>query len=257
MNISRIVTLVRRDYLMFIKSKWRWMEFFYFPITSLIMWGIFTLWTREFASVAGRVALVVNVFWSYAYVVQSTINLSINEDAWHGEIHHLFITGIGKWEYLFARIVFGVLVSFANLIIMILIMHFLFLNISSIVFPIILFCISTAFISVALAILITGLIFMLGRDFTWLAWSALQFFILLSFPLAPLEIFPYNIQTIAKVMPYGNLFQSIRNLVMYKPWVEYLRSSVLLGFVYLVISLFLYDFGFDFSRKTGKFAKMF
>jgi len=33
--------------------------------------------------------------------------------------------------------------------------------------------------------------------------------------------------------------------------------SILVAFSYLIISIFLYKFGFDYSRKSGKFAKMF
>jgi ABC-type polysaccharide/polyol phosphate export permease len=218
---------------------------------------MFALWTGKFASIAGTVALVVNVFWSYAYIVQSTINLSISEDAWYREAHHIFVTGIGKWEYLLARILFSLLISIGNLVLMLIITHLLFFNLSSILSPIILFTFLTAVISVSLAILIAGLIFILGRDFTWLAWSALQFFILLSFPLSPLEILPTTFQTIAKTMPYGELFEGVRNVLFNKPWIENMFSACLIAVAYFVIGLAVYKFGFDYSRKSGKFAKMF
>jgi ABC-type polysaccharide/polyol phosphate export permease len=257
MKFYRIAALVARDYKIFLKSRWRWLEFFYFPITSLIIWGLFAIWTGEFASIAGIVALVINVFWSYAYIVQSTVNLSINEDAWHGEAHHLFISGIGKWEYLFARIIFSLLISSVNLLIMIVVTHFFFFNLFNLFFHVILLSSLTAIISITLAIFIAGLIFMLGRDFSWLAWSALQFFILFSFPLSPLEILPPSLQAIAKIMPYGELFEGTRNLLLNKPWVENIISTSFVALIYLIIGCAVYKFGFDYSRKTGKFAKMF
>lgn len=129
-------------------------------------------------------------FGGYAYIIQSTINLSINEDIWHKEIHHLFVSGLGKWEYLLGRILFSLLISLPNLLFMLIVAHFPFFNLSQIIFPIIFFLILTAVLSIGLAIFITGLIFMFGRDYTWLAWFALQFFILLSFPFIPLENLP-------------------------------------------------------------------
>jgi hypothetical protein len=257
MKFSRIKALVYRDYLVFVKSKWRWLEFFYFPITSLIIWGLFTLWTSEFAGVAGKIALTINVFWSYAYVVQSTINLSINEDSWHSEAHHIFITGIGKWEYLTEKTIFSLLMSFINLILMFSVMHFFFINISETIFQISIFILLTTFISVSLASFIAGLYFMLGRDYSWLAWSTLQFFILLSFPLSPLDFLPHPLQLTARLMPYGNLFESIRNLLLGKPYLEETKLSFFVGLGYLTAGLLIYNFGFDHSRKTGKFAKMF
>lgn len=257
MKFFRINALIQRDYKIFLMSRWRWLEFFYFPITSLIIWGLFALWTGEFASAAGSVALVINVFWSYAYIVQSTINLSMSEDAWHKETHHLFITGIGKWEYLFARIIFGLLISIINLALMLIITHLLFLNLSNIFFQVIFFSLLSAILSISLAIFIAGLIFILGRDFAWLAWSALQFFILLSFPLSPLEILPAPLQTIAKFMPYGEFFEGVRNLLFNKPWIGNIISASFLAIIYFGIGLAIYRFGFDYSRKSGKFAKMF
>jgi len=257
MKLKRIKTLIYRDYLIFLKSKYRWLEFFYFPITSLIIWGGFALWTKEFASLAGRIALVVNVFWSYAYVVQSTTNLSINEDAWHSEIHHIFISGIGKWEYIISKTLFGLFISLANLFAMLFVMHFLFFQISHMILEIFMLSLLTAFISISLALLIAGLFFTLGRDYAWLSWSVLQFFILLSFPLSPLEMLPPSLQAIAKLMPYAYLFQAIRNLIFNKPFLENFILSFELGIFYLVIGALVYKFGFDFSRKSGKFAKMF
>jgi hypothetical protein len=257
MNLSRIATMIYRDYLIFIKSKWRWLEFFYFPITSVIIWGFFAIWTGSFASIAGKLVLVINVFWSYAYIVQSTINLSINEDGWHGEIHHIFLTGMGKWEYLLARIIFSLLISLANLLFILFIAHLFFFDITSIISQVIILLILTAFASVTLAILIAGLYFTLGRTYSWLAWSSLQFFVLLSFPLSPLEILPHQFQIVARLMPYGSLFQAVRNVLFGKPYMQDVKLSLLVNFIYFVISIFAYKFGFDYSRKSGKFAKMF
>jgi hypothetical protein len=257
MKLSRIKALVYRDYLIFIKSRWRWLELFYFPITSIIIWGFFAIWTGEFASEAGKLALVINVFWSYAYIVQSTINLSINEDAWHSEAHHVFITGIGKWEYLLGRIIFSLLISSLNLIFMLLVVHLFFFNIANMILQMSVLFTLTAFTSVVLAIFIAGLYFILGRDYAWLAWASLQFFILFSFPLSPLEILPYQLQVVARAMPYGNLFQGVRNILLGKDFLQEVNLSILVAFFYLLISIFLYKFGFDYSRKSGKFAKMF
>ncbi|MFH8109345.1 MAG: hypothetical protein QXX07_00780 [Candidatus Aenigmatarchaeota archaeon] len=257
MKFSRLKALVYRDYLIFIKSRWRWLELFYFPITSIIIWGLFAIWTGEFASEAGKIVLVINVFWSYAYVVQSTINLSINEDAWHSEAHHIFITGVGKWEYLLGRIIFSLLISSLNLFFMLLVTNLFFFNLAQISLELIPFIVLTVFLSVTLAILIAGLYFILGRDYAWLAWASLQFFILLSFPLSPLKILPYQAQVLARIMPYGNLFESLRNLLLSKPYFQEMVFSVVVGLIYFFISILTYKFGFDYSRKTGKFAKMF
>ena len=218
MKFKRIKALIWRDYLVFFQSKWRFLEVFYFPITSIIIWGFFALWTGETQNLAGKIALTINIFWSYAYVVQSTINLAINEDAWHNEVHHLYITGIGKWEYLLSKIIFGLLLSLANLLLIILISHFFFLNISKILIEVLLISFLTAFISIGIATLIAGLFFALGKEYAWFSWTLLQFFVLFSFPLFPLESLPSFLQKVAIIMPFGNIFEAGRNILLAKEW---------------------------------------
>jgi len=67
--------------LIFIRSKWKVVEFFYFPITTIVIWGLFAMYTKGFAVETGLMVLGINIFWSYSFISQSTINLQMCEDS--------------------------------------------------------------------------------------------------------------------------------------------------------------------------------
>ena len=257
MRARVIKGMVWRDCKIFLASRWRWIEFFYFPVTSLIIWGLFALWMRELTSVAGTVALIVNIFWSYSYVVQSTINLSMNEDAWSGSGALLISSGVTKFEYFFSRVLFGLLISAINLAIMLSVTQLLFFNVAECLHAVMLLAALAAIISVAISGMIAGLIFLLGAGYDWLAWSALQFFVLLSSPLAPLDVLPLEFQRVASIMPYTYLFCAVRSLALGAEWQAYLPRILLDAVAYSITGMLVYSFGFERSRKSGKLAKMF
>ncbi|MBC7189072.1 hypothetical protein H5U35_02495, partial [Candidatus Aerophobetes bacterium] len=97
MRWYKISALIFRDFVIFTRSQWRLVEFFYFPITTVIIWGFFALFAREFAKEAGLMILLVSVFWSYSYICQSTINLQMNEDIWSGSLKQVLSSGISEF----------------------------------------------------------------------------------------------------------------------------------------------------------------
>ena len=108
-NFQRLSALVYRDLLLHTRMKWRIAEILYFPITTIIIWGLFALYSKTIAIEAGMVVLSVNVFWQFAYLAQSTANMSIMDDTWSGSFRQLMLSGITEVEYISAR-----LISFYN-----------------------------------------------------------------------------------------------------------------------------------------------
>jgi ABC-type polysaccharide/polyol phosphate export permease len=254
----KISALLWRDYKEFLKSRWRWLQFFYFPITSLIIWGFFAIWTRELASTVGMMALSVNIFWSWSYLVQSTINLTLNEDMWHETGSEILATGMTKWEFGGARILFSVLVSILNLTLILTIAQTLgFLNVLNFLTELLTLAAIALTTSIGLALLIAGLIFLLGRSYAWLAWSALQFFVLFSSPLSPPHILPQAVQKVTHIMPYTALFEGVRRVSVGGDWLGWARSSFLISLVYLAVGIAAYHLCFERARRSGALAKMF
>ena len=75
MRLNKILALLYHDALVFSRVKWRLAETFYFPITSIIIWGFFAVYMRSFALEAGLMVLALNVFWNFSYIAQSHTNM--------------------------------------------------------------------------------------------------------------------------------------------------------------------------------------
>src|SRR3989338_2181146 len=215
MRWYKVKALMVRDFLILRRSKWRFLQLFYFPLTTIIIWGLFALFSKAFALEAGLIVLAINIFWSFSLQSQSGINNMVNEDVWSGSLKQVLTTGISESEYVFARILTSMITSFAILLAMILMSVYWFgLTIITANIPLtLLFTTSTLIASVGLAIVITACFVYLGREYSFLAWTALQMFILLSAPFYPVDIFPEPFKTIAYGMPFTGLFSGIRELI--------------------------------------------
>ena len=203
---QKIKALMYRDFRIFARSKWRFFQFFYFPITTVIIWGLFALFTRDFSPETGLMVLAVNVFWSFSYLAQSTGNMNINEDHWSGSFRQVMSSGFTEFEYVFARIVSATSISIVIMILMLLTALGFGLTILFTQAGItLLLTVISLLGSISLTIIVAALILIFGREYAFLAWTILQLFILLSAPLYPIAILPEALKYIAFVMPFTNV----------------------------------------------------
>ena len=103
---SRVYALITYDFTINFESKWHLVEMFYFPITSLVLWGLFAKYAGGeggFAEEAAYAILIVQIFWSFSSLSQSTITSHMMEDIWSGGIRELLITPLKPHEFLLAR----------------------------------------------------------------------------------------------------------------------------------------------------------
>ena len=80
---SRVYALITYDFTINFESKWHLVEMFYFPITSLVLWGLFAKYAggeAGFAEEAAYAILIVQIFWSFSSLSQSTITSHMMED---------------------------------------------------------------------------------------------------------------------------------------------------------------------------------
>lgn len=258
MKINRILALIYYDILVFSRAQWRVVEMFYFPVTTVIMWGLFSVYMKSFAMEAGLIVLVLNIFWNFAVVAQSNTNMQIMDDSWSGSIKQLLISGIKESEYIAARVVSTTAISIALLSLLLATSYYLFdmkiifeqIGISSLLF------LSTLISSIAMSVLIAAFIITAGKEYGFLSWSLLQIFILLSAPFYPITVFPQWLQNVAALMPYTATFQGARALVSAGVVDNgILIHGLLISSAYLVLSLPVYFYAFKRARKTGYLVK--
>ncbi|MBL7206604.1 MAG: ABC transporter permease [Candidatus Aenigmarchaeota archaeon] len=257
MKWHKISALMQRDYLVVKRSKWRLIEIFYFPITTIIIWGIFALYSAQFAAEAGLIILAVNVFWAFSIQSQQHVNLQMNEDVWSGSLKQILSSGISEFEYLVARVITSISISF--LIVSILLALSLLFGLSFILtntVETLIILVGVFIASIGLSILTAGLITFFGREYTFLAWTVLQMFILFSAPFFPVEMLG-PLQPIAWIMPYTRMFAAIRDLVTLGSTNFYmLYESLGIAIVYIFAALPFYKYAFKRARRTGKLIEM-
>jgi ABC-2 type transport system permease protein len=258
MRWYKITAFMYRDYKVLIRSKWKFMEFFYFPITTVLIWGLFSVYSMSFGMEAGLMVLVVNVFWSFSYICQSSVNLFMSEDSWSGSLKQLIASGVSEFEYISARIISGSILSFFIMGIMLFISYFFgFQMVATHPGVILSLVLTTYLVSMALAIFVAGIIIFFGRSYTFLSWSALQAFILLSAPFFPVEILPIPFQIVALFMPYTRIFTALRIMVETGTFSALiLYEAFLVGIAYLLFSLPMYYYAFKRARRTGELVRM-
>ena len=255
----KLKSLMFRDFRIFRRSKWRFVQFFYFPITTVMIWGLFALFTRDFSPETGLMVLAVNVFWSFAYLAQSTTNMMVNEDHWSGSFRQVMSSGYTAFEYITARIISSTFIAVLVMVIMLVTAISFGLTI---LFeqPNLVFMLSaiTLLGSIALSLIVASLILLFGREYSFLAWTILQIFILLSAPLYPVNILPEVLKYIAYVMPFTNVFVGVREMITtgaISPLVLITGSVVVVA--YFLISIPMYHYAFKRAQKTGMLARMF
>ncbi|MFH1063660.1 MAG: hypothetical protein V1729_01115 [Candidatus Woesearchaeota archaeon] len=255
MRIGKILAIMYRDSICLRRIKFRLMDIIYFPLTTLIIWGLFAVYSRELAAEAGLIVLIINIFWNFAHVSQTTSNILMMEDVWSGSFKQVLLCGVSEFEYMIARILSSTIAS--TFVIMMMTSLSLLFGINFFSVPTFLLILITLIGSLALSVIIAAFVIFAGREYGFLVFSASQLFIMLSAPFFPKEIFPKAILYLSYVMPFTAVFEAARifsttgivhsNLIWW-------GAAVAIG--YFIISWPLYYLSFRRARKTGMLARM-
>lgn len=170
MRWYKIIALMYADLLLVKNSKWRIMEYLYFPITTIIIYGLFAVFMKSYAIEAGLVVFIVNIMWAFAQLAQMHVNMTMNEDSWSGSLKQIIVTGVGDFEYIAARIFSSIIVSIAVLVLIIGISvtaFDLFIIIQQWQFFAVLFT-ATLIASIGLSVFVAGAMIALGREYNFL-----------------------------------------------------------------------------------------
>lgn len=246
------------DFLLVRNSKWRIVEYLYFPITTVIIYGLFSVFVSGYAAEAGLMVFIVNILWSFALLAQSHVNMSMNEDSWSGSLKQIMTSGVTDIEYITARIISSIVLSLPVLVLLV--------GMSIALFNTDLFItqwqafayitISTLVASIGLSVFIAGAMIALGREYGFLAWTALQAFILFSAPFYPASLFPESIRPLVNVMPYTNVFESTRGLISGLDVTAGMNAAMIVALAYLVVPLVFYKYIFAEGKKRGWLTRL-
>lgn len=257
MNLNNILAIMWNDFKVVRRVKWRLIEITYFPITTILIWGLFAIYSRQYATEAGLIVLIVNLFWSFSELAQQQANILIMEDLWTLSIKHILVSGISVFEYIIAKILTSAIVAVAITTVLLIIANAfgapLLNNLG--------YVISLAGIallgSISLAIIVAGTVILAGREYGFLSWSSLHLFVFLSAPFFPAGVFPSSIRWITEIMPFTYVFQGARALATQAIMPSGLLShAFIVALAYFVLSWPFYAWAVRRAKKTGTLARM-
>lgn len=257
MRLNNIAAVVKNDVQVIRSVKLRLLEITYFPLATVLIWGLFSLYSRQYAPQAGLIVLIANLFWTFSQLAQQQANILIMEDLWTLSIKHVFVAGVTEVEYILAKLFTSTVIAVTVTAVLIVIANAfgapMFANL-----PTVAFLAGTALLgSLALAVMIAGTVMMLGREYAFLSWSSLHFFILFSGPFYSTTVFPSGIRWISELMPFTSVFEGARALATGAPVTSALLTHALIvALAYFVLAWPYYAWAFWRARKTGTLAKV-
>ena len=258
MKFYKIAALMYADFMLLRNSKLRVVEYFYFPFTTVLIWGLFSVFVRAYALEAGLMVLAVNILWTFAYLAQSHANMQINEDSWSGSLKQIIITGVSDMEYITARILSAMIISLFVLALLLVFSSTVFgLTVVAAQWPVFVVLIgATLLSSIGLSIFVAGAMVALGREYGFLAWTILQIFIVLSAPFYSIDVFPEIMRPVVLAMPFTHVFAATREIVMGTLSTWTVVASVVSGVVYFLASLPFYIYIFRRARQKGWLVRL-
>ncbi|MBW2970789.1 ABC transporter permease [Candidatus Woesearchaeota archaeon] len=256
LRLYKIKALIYRDWVTMSKTKHRIIEILFFPVTTALIWGLFANYFKAFSLETAMMLLVINVFWSFSFLSQSSANMQINMDVWSRSLNQLLVSGITEAEYIVARVLFSINVSLIILALMLWIISW-FGFVMPALGPFLLLVFVTLMASTALGILIVALYIRLGREYSFLTWSFLQLIILLSAPFFPVETYPAFMHGFVRMLPHTWIFEALRGLATHGALtMSAVFRALMLSVIYLVIVFPFYMYTFRKARKTGALVRL-
>ena len=123
--------------------------------------------------------------------------------------------------------------------------------------PIIFLLITLYIFGVTLGLMVTSGLVRFGPSFENIAWASLFFLAPLGCIYYPLEILPYWLQIIAKLLPLVHIFEEMRNILIHDivNYSQILRA-ILISFIYFVIGVIIFYLSYSGAKNRGTLINM-
>lgn len=190
-------------------DKGRVTELIIFPLSFLVIWGLFFESGIVERKLAGQL-LVINLIWSIAGTFQTQANLTLMFDLWSREFAHILRQGVRIGEMVVAHLIFSTVLGLLNMVVFMFFIVYGFgggrqeISLFFELFP--LYYIG----AIGLAAMFGGFVILLGRTYGFIAWTGLQILIMISSPFSPLSTLPSWLHSVAYISPFTYIFEFVR-----------------------------------------------
>jgi len=255
MNWLRISGVFLRYFYVACKGLHQLSDLFYWPLVDILIWGLASAWIQSQSHVENLPLMLMTalIFWQITWRGSVDISVSLLQEFWHRNLVNLFSTPLKISEWIAGML----LLSFCKLLITIsfgaVVVYVLFaLNVFTVGWAFLPFAASLIIFGWALSFLSSSLIIYWGHKVEMFAWMIAFIFAPFSAVFYPIEILPYWAQIIAWCLPTTYIFQGMRAIIATGTFpFHYFWISMGLNVIYLLISLAVFSFMFEKTRKKG------
>ncbi len=261
MNWSKIFALSLRHIYLIKGSFPRILDLIYWPTIQIFLWGFISkFFTLSSSFYENTVGIILSAAILYDFLFRSSIsyNMMFLEEIWSRNFTNLFIAPIKLSEIISALTFTAIFRTLIGLIPASIIAIPLFgVSIFKIGFPLI-FLLTTLYIfGVTLGLLVTSGLLRFGPAFENIAWASLFFLAPLGCIYYPIEILPYWLQIIAKLLPLVHIFEEMRNILIYDIINYYqILKATLISFIYFVIGIIVFYWSYSGAKNRGTLINM-
>lgn len=255
MNLSHVIGVFLRYFYVLKKGIHQLSELFYWPLVDILLWGLTSVWVQSYntSSQLPLILLTGLIFWQICLRGSTDISVCLLQEFWHRNLINLFSTPITKVEWIAGMILLSLIKLAMTIAFGTLVVYLLYaLNV---------FLIGWAFLPFAVALIIFGWmlsfiaassIIYWGQKMEMVAWMIGFLFAPFSGVFYPIAILPEWAQMISWCLPTTYIFEGMRAILAGNSFpLSYYGMSLGLDALYLILSLFLFNYAFEKKREKG------
>jgi ABC-2 type transport system permease protein len=261
MSWSKIFALSLRHIYLIKGSFPRILDLIYWPTIQILLWGFISkFFTLNSSFYENTVGIILSAAILYDFLFRSSIsyNMMFLEEIWSRNFTNLFIAPIKLSEIIAALTFTAIFRTLIGLVpAALLAIPFFGVSIFKIGAPLVFLLITLYIFGVTLGLLVTSGLVRFGPSFENIAWASLFFLAPLGCIYYPIDILPYWLQIIAKLLPLVHIFEEMRNILIHDTINYYqILKAILISFVYFIIGIIIFYLSYKGAKNRGTLINM-
>ena len=261
MKWHRINALLIRHLYLYKRSLPRIMDIFFWPITTLLLWGFLSSYLERSSLAEVNIVTVLLgaiIFWEFLSESQHSISVAFLEEVWEKNFLNIFVTPLKLEEFIASTALLGLVRVLLVGIIMAIVAFFAYsFNFISFGFLLIPFVINLLIFGWALGLIITAIILRFGTSAQVLAFGMMFLIQPFTAVFYPVSILPKYVQYIALSLPSTYVFEGMRTTINSGSFpVSMFLVGLGLNIIYLSLSIWFFYRMFEKVKIKGRLMKL-
>ncbi len=235
-------------------------DVFVFTSINILLFGFISRYLSQGGNKGfeAQSLLVAVIFWEVIRITQYSTSVSSMWNVWSHNLSNMFIAPIRVGEYFCAHVMTAVIKSlfiFVNaLIIARYVFHVSVLRLGA--FPVLFSYINMVIFSVAIGVVLIGLVFQYGTQIQVLTWATIYAIEPLCAVFFPVGVLPAVIQPVAYLFPVTYFFEWLRALQAGASYeVHKIILATALNLVYLLAGCYIFSRQLAAAKRSGQIVR--